>query len=91
MAKILGAVFGAPELPEATPVEEEQTKIDPNRDAELAAAARRKRSIFSRRGRGFLSGKGGQTRGGLSVGGSGTSVGGTKPKAFLQRAKSGDL
>ncbi len=81
MAKVLGSVFGAPEIPEA-PVEQEETKIDPNRDAELAAAARRKRSIFAKRGRGFLRGKGGQTRGGLAVKG---SFGGGEGKSLTQR------
>ena len=69
MAKIAGAIFGVPDLPSQAPEEKpERTEIDPHREAELAAAAKRRRSIFSRRGRSFLR-QGGQTKGGVSFGG----------------------
>jgi uncharacterized membrane protein YgcG len=75
MAKIAGAVFGVPDLPSPAPEEKpEKTEIDPNRQAELAAAAKRRRSIFSRRGRSFLK-SGGATSGGVSVGGGGAKPG----------------
>lgn len=80
MGKVVASIFGAPEVPEA-PVEEEKTQVDPNRDAELAAAAKRRQSIFSRRGRSFLKGAP-KTRSGVSFAGAGaaTSGGSTKPK-----------
>jgi hypothetical protein len=65
MGQALGAIFGAPEIPEAAP-EEEKTAIDPNRDEELRQATLRRRSIFGRRGRSALKG-GPKTRGGVSV------------------------
>ena len=80
MGKVLANVFGAPEVPDA-PVDEEKTAIDPNRDAELAAAAKRRQSIFSRRGRSFLKGAP-KTRSGVSFAGAGgaASGGSVKPK-----------
>lgn len=67
----VGSIFGAPEMPDA-PEPEQKTEVDPNRTAELAAAAKRRRDVFSRRGRSFLR-SGGKTRGGLSIGGQGGS------------------
>lgn len=68
----MGAIFGGG--PKAPPAEEPtKTRIDPNRDAELAEAARRKQAIFARRGRSFLRGDSGTTRGGVTFAGSGSN------------------
>ncbi len=72
MATQLGAIFGAPKVPKPV-AEDDKGQIDPNREFELAAAAKAKRSIFSRRGRSFLRSSGGQTRSGVSFGGSGAA------------------
>lgn len=78
MAKIAGSIFGVPDLPDPAPEQkEEKTSIDPNREAELAAAAKRRRSVFSRRGRSFLRGGKTATRGGLVVGASRSAGGPT--------------
>jgi hypothetical protein len=69
VVKGITSIFTGPELPDI-PEPDTKTEVDPNREAELAGAAKRRREVFSRRGRSFLR-RGGRTRGGLSVGGQG--------------------
>lgn len=75
MGGIVGAIFGAPEMPEMP--EEDKSKVDPNREQQLREAALRRKSILRRRGRGSLISKGGTSRGGVSVNPSKPAAGGT--------------
>jgi hypothetical protein len=68
----MGGIFGggSTELPEPEPVTEQKTKIDPDRNEQLAEAARRRKEILQRRGRAQMTTgetTEGPTRSGVSV------------------------
>ncbi len=75
MGGVVGAIFGAPEMPDMP--EPEESKVDPNREAQLREAALRRRSILKRRGRQSLISRGGTSRGGVSVSPTKPATGGT--------------
>lgn len=69
----MGSLFGgASKGPPAPPpeVEPQRTEVDPDRDQQLARAAKKRREALARRGRSSLKtgdSQPGQTRGGVSV------------------------
>lgn len=70
----MGGIFGGggQSLPEPPPVVEEKTKVDPDRNEQLAEAARKRREVLQRRGRSALRTgdvADGSTRSGVSLAG----------------------